>query len=93
MIKPPFSNVCKGLRAVKSRSVSASRGIDNAMLIQELRSDSFRSLQGLVKFGPDGENTVGVPFLFQWQNARLIPVYPLFNAQANPEFPKKQWPA
>jgi branched-chain amino acid transport system substrate-binding protein len=78
---------------VLEQAVTKIHSIDNAKLIQELRSDSFRSLQGLVKFGPDGENTVGVPFLFQWQNARLIPVYPLFNAQANPQFPKKQWPA
>ncbi len=76
---------------VLEQVVNKVHSIDNAKLIQALRTGTFNSLQGPVKFGPDGENTVGVPFLFQWQHAKLIPVYPLFSAQANPEFPKKQW--
>ncbi len=66
--------------------------IDNGKLIQELHSDTFNSLQGPIRFGQYGDNTIGVPFLFQWQSGKLIPVYPTAQAQANPEYPKKPWP-
>lgn len=37
------------------------------------------------------QNTIGVPFLFQWQSGKLIPVYPASQAQASPQYPKKAW--
>jgi hypothetical protein len=44
-----------------------------------------------VKFASDGQNSVAAAFLFQWQNGKLIVVFPS-SAAANPEFPKKTWP-
>jgi len=78
---------------VLEQAVNAIHSVDNAKLIQELRTGSFNSLQGPVKFDEKGQNTQGVLFLFQWQNAKLIPVYPANDALAQPEYPKKQWPA
>jgi branched-chain amino acid transport system substrate-binding protein len=76
---------------VLTQAVNKIHSIDNTKLIQELHSDSFDTLQGPVKFSPDGQNSTAVAFLFQWQNGQLIPVYPQDHAQANPEFPKPQW--
>lgn len=76
---------------VLQQAVEKIHSLDNAKLIQELHSDTFNSIQGPVKFASDGENTVAEPFLFQWQNSKLIPVYPANQAQANPEYPKKAW--
>ena len=76
---------------VLTQAVNKIHSIDNAKLIQELHSDLFDTLQGPVKFSPDGQNSTAVAFLFQWQNGQLIPVYPQDHAQANPEFPKPQW--
>ncbi len=77
---------------VLQQAVEKVHSIDNGKLIQELHSgDTFTSVQGPVKFAPNGENTVAEPFLFQWQSGKLIPVYPANQAQANPEYPKKAW--
>jgi branched-chain amino acid transport system substrate-binding protein len=78
---------------VLTQAVNKIHSIDNAKLKQELHSDAFDTLQGPVKFARDGENTTAVAFLFQWQNGNLIPVYPQNHAQANPEYPKAQWPS
>ncbi len=78
---------------VLEQAVNKIQSIDNVKLIQELRTDSFNSLQGPVKFDAKGQNTQGVLFLFQWQNGKLIPVYPANNAVSKPEYPKNQWPA
>jgi len=78
---------------VLEQAANKIHSIDNAKLMQELHSDTFDTLQGPVKFAPDGENTTAVAFLFQWQNGNLIPVYPQGYAQANPEYPKPQWPS
>jgi len=53
---------------------------------------TFNSLQGPVKFSMKGENILAVPFLFQWQKGKYLPVYPSNQAQANPEYPKPDWP-
>jgi branched-chain amino acid transport system substrate-binding protein len=76
---------------VLQQAVVKANSIDNAKLIQVLRSNVFNTVQGPVRFAADGENSVAVAFLFQWQKGNLIPVYPLDNAQSNPEFPKPQW--
>ncbi|HEX9133051.1 MAG TPA: amino acid ABC transporter substrate-binding protein [Ktedonobacteraceae bacterium] len=78
---------------VLEQAVNKIQSVDNAKLIQELRAGSFNSLQGPVKFDAKGQNTEGVLILFQWQNGKLTPVYPANQAQASPEYPKKQWPA
>ena len=77
---------------VLQQAVEKIKSIDNTKLMNELRSDTFQSIQGPVKFQPDGENSLAIPFLFQWQNGNLIPVYPASSAQNNPEFPKPNWP-
>jgi branched-chain amino acid transport system substrate-binding protein len=77
---------------VLEQAVTKIHSIDNAKLIQELHSGTFNTLQGPVKFAANGENTVAVAFLFQWQNGQLIVVYPNYSAQENPEFPKHPWP-
>lgn len=74
------------------QAVTKIHSINNIQLIQELHSDTFNTLQGPVKFTNDGENSVAVAFLFQWQNGKLTVVYPYSAAQENPEFPKQSWP-
>jgi branched-chain amino acid transport system substrate-binding protein len=76
---------------VLEQAVDKIQSIDNAKLIDELHADSFSTLQGPVKFASDGQNTVAVPYLFQWQNGQLLVVYPSNAAQENPEFPKHPW--
>lgn len=77
---------------VLEQAVARVHSIDNTQLIQELHADTFNTLQGPVKFADDGENTVAVAFLFQWQKGHLIVAYPNYAAQENPEFPKPAWP-
>ena len=76
---------------VMQQAIEKNKSIDNAKLMTELRTDTFQTLQGAVKFAPDGSNQVAVPFLFQWQGGTTIPVYPATSALKNPEFPKPKW--
>jgi len=76
---------------VLQQALTKTQSLDNGKLMQELRSDTFNSLQGPVKFGADGQNTAAVAYLFQWQKGNLIPVYPQDHAQANLEYPKPAW--
>jgi branched-chain amino acid transport system substrate-binding protein len=78
---------------VLEQAANKVHSIDKAKLLQELRGGAtFNTLQGPVKFAPDGENSLAVAFLFQWQQGNLIPVYPSTDAQQNPEYPKPAWP-
>ena len=78
---------------VLQEAVDKVHSTDKTKLMQVLHSGAtWETLQGIVKFAPDGENTAAVPFLFQWQGGKLIPVFPTSNAAANPEFPKPNWP-
>ncbi|HZR39309.1 MAG TPA: hypothetical protein VFB12_04290 [Ktedonobacteraceae bacterium] len=77
---------------VVEQAVNKIHSIDNARLINELHSDTFNSLQGPVKFSARGENIVEVPYLFQWQNGKLVVVYPASQAKNKPEYPKPAWP-
>ena len=77
---------------VMQQAIEKINSIDNAKLINELRSDAFQTVQGPVKFQSNGENSLAIPFLFQWQGGSLIPVYPANSAQQNPQFPKPNWP-
>lgn len=76
---------------VLEQAIDKIHSINNAQLIQELHADIFNTLQGPVKFAGNGENTIAVAYLFQWQNGKLIVVYPNYAAQENPEFPKPPW--
>ncbi|MBA2392701.1 MAG: amino acid ABC transporter substrate-binding protein [Ktedonobacteraceae bacterium] len=77
---------------VIEQAVTKAHSLDNTKLIEELHADIFNTLQGAVKFASDGQNSVAAAFLFQWQNGKLIVVFPSSSAAANPEFPKKTWP-
>jgi branched-chain amino acid transport system substrate-binding protein len=76
------------------QAVTKINSLDNAKLIAELHSgDTFKSVQGLVKFDDTGQNIVAQSYLFQWQNGNYVPVFPAGTAGgSNPEFPKPQWP-
>lgn len=75
------------------QAVNKIHSIDNSKIIAELHSgDTFKTVQGLVKFDDVGENTAGVVDLFQWQKGNVVAVYPPDQAVATPEFPKPNWP-
>lgn len=76
---------------VLQQAVTQAQSLDNAKVKAALSTGTFQSLQGPVKFAPDGENTLAIPYLFQWQSGELIPVFPASNASANLEFPKPNW--
>jgi len=79
---------------VLEQAVNQSHSLDNGKIMQLMHSGTvFRTLQGTVKFGADGQNTLATPYLFQWQNNNLVPVYPSSQAQASPEYPKHNWGA
>ncbi|HZR43193.1 MAG TPA: ABC transporter substrate-binding protein, partial [Ktedonobacteraceae bacterium] len=73
---------------VLEQAVNNTHSIDNAKLITELHSGTYKTVQGPAKFADDGTNTLSVPYLWQWQQGQFIPVYPASSAKANPEFPK-----
>jgi len=72
---------------VLEQAVKKIKSLDNAKLMQKLRTASFNSVQGPVKFAADGENSQASAFLFQWQKGHLLPVYPPSQAQAVVEYP------
>lgn len=76
---------------VLEQAVNQAKSLDNKALIKILHEGSFNSLFGSVKFNDKGENAVGVPYLFQWQKGKLLPVYPANQSQASPAYPKKVW--
>jgi len=77
---------------VVQQAVTQNHSLDNAKLIQTLHAGTFDSVQGKVKFDATGQNTMATAYQFQWQNGKLIPVYPPAVANAMPEFPKPNWP-
>jgi branched-chain amino acid transport system substrate-binding protein len=76
---------------VLQQAVEKIQSIKNDKLMVELRNDIFRTIQGTVQFKSDGSNADAVPFLFQWREGNLIPVFPSDNSQQNPVF-KPSWP-
>jgi branched-chain amino acid transport system substrate-binding protein len=64
--------------------------LDNATIISTLHSGSWPTLLGNLSWSangaPDGEFN-----LVQWQNGKLIPVFPPSVAQATPQAPKPNW--
>jgi len=77
---------------VLQEAINEAQSLDNAKVMAVLRSGTFQSLQGPVKFASDGQNTLSVAYLFQWQKDHLIPVYPQSQAMENLEYPKPAWP-
>jgi branched-chain amino acid transport system substrate-binding protein len=77
---------------VLEQAIEKNGSFDNTVLIRELHSDLFNTVQGPVKFDSTGQNTLALAYLFQWQNGSFIPVFPSFVASENPEFPKSKWP-
>jgi branched-chain amino acid transport system substrate-binding protein len=78
---------------VFQQAATKINSIDNTKLIAELHSgDTFQTVQGPVKFDSTGQNILATGYLFQWQKANLVSVYPANQAQDAPEFPKPNWP-
>jgi branched-chain amino acid transport system substrate-binding protein len=78
---------------VLQQAIEATHSIDNSVLKAYMHArHTFKSLEGPVQFDAQGRNILSNPFLFQWQNGHLIPVYPASVAEATPEFPKHAWP-
>lgn len=77
---------------VVAQAVIKIHSLDNAKLIAELHSgDTFKSVQGPVRFDPTGQNVAAQAYLFQWQHGTLLPVFPAAQAKAKPEYPKPNW--
>jgi len=76
---------------VLQQALQKTQSLDNQKLLNELRTDTFQSLQGPVAFDNVGQNRLYVAYLFQWQSGNLIPVYPQQQASANVEYPKPNW--
>jgi branched-chain amino acid transport system substrate-binding protein len=77
---------------VLQQAVTLTHSLDQATLIKGLHANTFNSVLGPMQFKSDGENTIGTSILSQWEKGQFIPVYPDTAAEANPEFPKSDWP-
>jgi branched-chain amino acid transport system substrate-binding protein len=64
--------------------------VDNATIISTLHSGTWPTLLGDLSWGPNGAPT-GEFNLVQWQQGKLLPVFPEKVAQAKPEAPKPAW--
>jgi branched-chain amino acid transport system substrate-binding protein len=64
--------------------------IDNATIISSLHSGSWPTLLGNLSWSADGAPS-GEFNLVQWQQGKLVPVYPSSVAQASPVAPKPNW--
>ena len=62
---------------VLAAAVNHVGSLSNAKLEAYLHSGAtFSTVQGSVRFQPDGENGAARPFIFQWQHQKLVPVLP-----------------
>jgi branched-chain amino acid transport system substrate-binding protein len=77
---------------VLAQAIVQAKSLKNEAVMAILRTGTFRTVQGAARFASDVENTVMIPFLFQWQKGTLLPVYPADQAKANVEYPKPHWP-
>jgi branched-chain amino acid transport system substrate-binding protein len=64
--------------------------IDNATIISTLHSGEYPTLLGNLSWDATGAPK-GSFSLIQWQNGKLIPVYPAAGAKGTPLFPKPNW--
>src|SRR5487761_89176 len=62
---------------VLAQAIDHIKSTSNSSLESYLHSGvTFQSVQGPVKFLPDGENSAATPFVFQWQHGTLVDVLP-----------------
>jgi branched-chain amino acid transport system substrate-binding protein len=62
---------------VLTQAIDHIKSTSNSKLESYLHSNvTFQSVQGPVKFLPDGENGAATPFMFQWQQGTLQDVLP-----------------
>jgi branched-chain amino acid transport system substrate-binding protein len=61
---------------VLADAVTADKNLSNAAIIKYLHSGvTLQTVQGPVKFQPDGDHPAGQAFIFQWQpNGQFVPV-------------------
>jgi len=72
-------------------AVAAKTGkIDNATIITSLHQGEWPTVLGNLSWGPDGAPS-GSFNLIQWQNGKLVPVFPAATAKATPVYPKPNW--
>jgi branched-chain amino acid transport system substrate-binding protein len=64
--------------------------IDNKSIIATLHSGTWPTLVGDLSWNQDGAPQ-GSYILVQWQNGKLLPVYPAAEAKASPLAPKPNW--
>jgi len=64
--------------------------IDNATLISSLHSGRWPTLLGNLSWDDTGAPK-GQYNLVQWQNGKLVPIYPASSAKAKPIVPKPNW--
>jgi branched-chain amino acid transport system substrate-binding protein len=63
---------------VLTQAVTHNKSLSNSTLQTYLHSGAtFKSVQGPVKFGSDGQNIGATPYVFQWQKGKPVPVLPL----------------
>jgi branched-chain amino acid transport system substrate-binding protein len=100
------SDVAEGYSVgqVAAQAVTKIRSLNQKKLIAELHRGTYTSVQGAVKFKPDGQNMLAASFLFQWQNAdkadQMFPGFvpdaknglvALAPSKAKVEYPKHPW--
>lgn len=75
---------------VMADAVKATHSINNSKIIAYLHSGvTLQTVEGPAKFNAVGENSVGLAFIFQWQNGVLKQVLPVNAAgSTKPMFPK-----
>ncbi len=76
---------------VMQQAIEHTHSLDNRLLIKDMSTAQFSTVQGPIQFDATGQNRLAFPSLFQWQGKQLLPVYPTSIAQATPEFPKHRW--
>jgi branched-chain amino acid transport system substrate-binding protein len=77
---------------VVDQAAGKAQSIDNKKLIDTLHSGTYQTIQGPMSFDSTGKPQGGVGvFIEQWQSGKAIFVYPSTVAQAQPEYPKKDW--
>jgi len=78
---------------VTAEAVKATKGFNNAKIIQYLHSaTNLSTVQGPVKFDALGENNSSAGFTFQWQGKNFVQVNPVGDKGSKPVlFPKPVW--
>jgi branched-chain amino acid transport system substrate-binding protein len=74
-------------------AVTATKGTDNGKIISYLHTlkAPLQTVQGPVKFDPDGANNAQHGLIFQWQNGQFLPVLGGATGDATVVASKPQW--